>query len=126
ITSDTARTPSEGYTSGSQSMQESGTAIWHAAAQAREILIGLAAQRLSVAADGLKAQDGAVVAPDGRRVGFGELVADDILHVPAQPRSKLKDPQSFTIVGQPLPRLDIPAKVAGEVAYVQDLRLDGM
>ena len=48
ITSDTARTPGEGYTSGSQSMQDSGTAIMHAAAQAREILIGIAAEKLSL------------------------------------------------------------------------------
>jgi nicotinate dehydrogenase subunit B len=126
VTSDTARTPNEGYTSGSQSMPASGTAIWNAAAQVREILIGLAAARLSVSAADLKAENGAVVAPDGRRVAFGELVAGDVLHVRAQPNSKLKDPQSYTIVGRSLPRVDIPAKVTGGVAYVHDLRLEGM
>src|SRR5262245_26886656 len=44
ITSDTAQTADEGFTSGSQSMSDSGTAILHAAAQARELLIGLAAE----------------------------------------------------------------------------------
>ena len=39
ITADTARTPDESYTSGSQSMQESGTAILNAAAQVRELLV---------------------------------------------------------------------------------------
>ena len=39
VTADTARTPNEGYTAGSNSMKDSGTAILHAAAQAREILI---------------------------------------------------------------------------------------
>ena len=43
VTADTARTPNEGYTAGSHSMQDSGTAILHAAAQVRAILIGLAA-----------------------------------------------------------------------------------
>ena len=126
ITSDTARTPAEGYTAGSQSMQESGTAIMHASAQAREILIGLAAGRLSLPPDTLSAEDGAVVAPDGRRLRYGELIADEVLHVQAQPTSRLRDPRSFRVMGQPLKRVDIPAKVTGEVAYVQDLRLDGM
>ena len=109
-------------------MQDSGSAILHAAAQAREILIGLAAARLSLAAADLKAQDGAVVAPDGRRVDYGELVADNVFHVEAQPASvsKLNAPQSFKLIGQPLPRVDIPAKVTGQVAYVQDLRPEGM
>ncbi len=44
----------------------------------------------------------------------------------AQPKSNLKDPRSYTIVGQSLPRVDIPAKVTGGVAYVHDLRLEGM
>jgi CO/xanthine dehydrogenase Mo-binding subunit len=45
VTADTARTPNEGYTAGSNSMKDSGTAILHAAAQAREILIAEAAKR---------------------------------------------------------------------------------
>ena len=44
-----ARTPDEGYTAGSQSMQDSGTAITHAAAQVRELLVGVAAAALGVA-----------------------------------------------------------------------------
>ncbi len=40
VTADTGRTPNEGYTAGSQSMPDSGTAILHAAAQARAILVG--------------------------------------------------------------------------------------
>ena len=87
---------------------------------------GLAATRLGVAAEQLKVEGGAVVAPDGKRIPYGELVAGQVLHVQAQPKSNLKDPRSYTIVGQSLPRVDIPAKVTGGVAYVQDLRLDGM
>ena len=126
ITSDTARTPSEGYTSGSQSMQESGTAIMHAAAQVREILLGLASSRLSVPIDQLRVEDGVVVANTGARVPYGELVAADVLHIQAKPQSRLKDPALFKVMGQPYPRVDIPPKIVGGVAYVQDLRLDGM
>src|SRR5882757_8274800 len=59
VTSDTLQTPNEGYTSGSQSMSDSGTAILHATAQAREILFTLAADRWGTPADGLQAKDGA-------------------------------------------------------------------
>src|SRR5262249_22395213 len=128
VTSDTDRTANEGYTSGSQSMQDSGTAILHAAAQAREILAGLAAARLGLPAEQLKAEGGFLIAPDGRRVPFGELAADNVLHVEAQPAmtSKLRDPHQFKFMGQSLPRVDIPAKVTGLPAYVQDLRLENM
>jgi len=46
--------------------------------------------------------------------------------VQAQPSSKLKDPSTLKVMGQSIPRVDIPAKVTGGVAYVQDLRLSGM
>src|SRR6516165_5389640 len=49
-----------------------------------------------------------------------------MLHVQAQPTSQLKDPATFKVMGQSVPRVDIPAKVTGGAAYVQDLRLDGM
>jgi len=42
VTADTSQTANEGYTAGSHSMQDSGTAILHASAQARDILVGLA------------------------------------------------------------------------------------
>ena len=126
ITADTSRTPDEGFTAGSRSMQDSGTAIMNAAAQVREILLARAAERLAVAVDRLQARDGAVLADDGRRIAFGELVADDLTRVRAQPQSKLKDPKSYSVIGKPFARIDIPAKVTGGVAYVQDLRLPGM
>ena len=73
VAADTARTPNEGYTAGSHSMQDSGTAIMHAAAQVREILLGIAAERLSLPIEQLAARDGAIVAGDGRLIGYGEL-----------------------------------------------------
>ena len=81
ITADTAKTPNEGYTAGSQSMQDSATAIRHAAAQARELLIGAAAARFGVPAEQLTAKDAAVTAADGRSASYGELASADLLHV---------------------------------------------
>ncbi len=126
ITADTHLTANEGYTSGSQSMQYSGTAIQNAAAQVRELLVTEAARRLDLPAGNFRTENGVVISPDGQRFGYGELVGHDTLHVQAQPKSNLKDPATFKIMGQPIPRVDIPAKVTGGEAYVQDMRLPGM
>jgi nicotinate dehydrogenase subunit B len=126
VTADTARTPNEGYTAGSHSMQDSATAILNAAAQAREILIGVAARRFALADSELRAEHGAVVARDGRRIAYADLVSDQTLHVRARPHSRLGNPARRRVMGVSVPRVDIPAKVFGEAAFVQDLRLEGM
>jgi len=126
VTADTARTPNERYTAGSESMKDSGTAIRHAAAQVRAILIGLAAQRLSVDPGTLTVNAGVISAADGRSMPYGALVAGQELHVLAEPQSRLRDPKDYTVVGKSLPRIDIPAKLTGGAAYVQDLRMNGM
>jgi nicotinate dehydrogenase subunit B len=126
ITADTGLTADEGYTSGSQSTQYSGTAIQNAAAQVRELLVAEAARRLDLPVENFRTENGAVIAPDGQRFGYGDLVASDMLHVQAQPKSKLKNPATYKVMGQPVPRVDIPAKVTGGAAYVQDMRLPGM
>jgi CO/xanthine dehydrogenase Mo-binding subunit len=126
ITADTAKTPDEGFTAGSQSMQNSGTAIRHAAAQVRDILIAAAASRFGVDAGELRVEGRAVVGPDGQSATYGELVSAELLHVEAQPESNLTAPENFRVMGKPFARVDIPAKVTGGVAYVQDFRPEGM
>jgi nicotinate dehydrogenase subunit B len=126
VTADTELTPDEGYTAGSHSMQDSGTAIRNAAAQVRAILLGLAATKLGQPAEKLTVDDGVVSVPGGAQATYGELVTGEALHVNAAPQSPLRDPNSHTVMGQTLPRVDIPAKVTGGAAYVQDLRLPGM
>src|SRR5258706_57404 len=121
---DTARTPNEGYTAGSNSMKDSGTAILHAAAQAREILLGEAAKRFGVPVEKLTVENGGVVAPDGRRVSYGALVEGKLFNVRAAQESKLSRSRKF--MGKAVQRVDIPAKVTGGVAYVHDLRLPDM
>ena len=126
VTADTGRTANEGYTSGSHSMQDSATAIRHAAAQMRELLVAEAARRWDVAPDQLKADTGRVLAADGRAVAYGDLVGGVVQHVPAAPTSRLRDPKTFKIMNTSMRRVDIPAKVTGGQAYVQDMRLPGM
>jgi nicotinate dehydrogenase subunit B len=126
VTADTALTPNEGYTAGSHSLQDSGTAILNAAAQARALLVATAAARLDVPAERLTVHGAVIAAEDGRTITFGELVSGGLLHRRASAQSPLKPASAYKIIGKPLPRVDIPGKVTGGVAYVQDLRLPGM
>jgi CO/xanthine dehydrogenase Mo-binding subunit len=126
VTADTGRTPNEGFTAGSHSMQDSGTAIFNAARQVRALLTAAAAGQFGLPVEQLQTSDGFVHAPDGRSLGYGPLAARLSLHVRAQPASGLGDPKTYRIVGTSLPRVDIPGKVTGGVAYVQDFRLPGM
>src|SRR5205823_13774984 len=111
ISGDTARTPDEGHTSGSQSIENGGTAIRLASAEARAILFDRAAKQLGVAADTLSVVDGIISARDGRFIGYGELVAG--LHREASAKTAPKPPAQLKIVGKSAPRRDIPAKVTG-------------
>jgi len=126
ISGDTGRTPNEGQTAGSQSIEQSGTALRMAGAEVRALLIGLAARKLGVSADTLKVTDGVIHAPDGRKVGYGELTAETDLKREATAKVPPKPAAQYKIVGKSAPRIDIPAKMTGGAAFVQDLRLPGM
>ncbi|TPI12783.1 xanthine dehydrogenase family protein molybdopterin-binding subunit [Mesorhizobium sp. B4-1-3] len=126
VTADTALTPNEGYTAGSQTIQNSGTAIRHASAQVRQILIAKASQKLGAPVEALKAQAGTIVGPNGAKASYGELVSAEFLHVDAAADTKLKPPAAYHAIGRPFARVDIPAKVTGGNAYVQDMRPPGM
>jgi nicotinate dehydrogenase subunit B len=126
ISGDTEKTPNEGVTSGSQSIEYGGVALRLAGAQVREILLDLAAKRLGVDAGKLAVADGVIGAPDGRKVSYGELAREADLHREVDPKARPKPPSAHRIVGKPVERFDIPGKVTGGVAYVQDLRLPGM
>jgi CO/xanthine dehydrogenase Mo-binding subunit len=126
VTADTARTANEGYTAGSQSMQDSATAIMHASAQVRGILVQLASQRLGVPPAQLTVHLGVIRAKDGRSITYGQLVTGETLHVAAVPDSPLRDPKTRGVIGKSMQRLDIPGKVTGRASYVQDFRLPGM
>ncbi len=126
ISGDTAQTPDEEYTSGSQSIEYGGTAIRLACAEARALLLERAAARLNVPAERLTIAEGLIRAPDGRSLGYGPLAAELDLHREVTAKVPPKPPSSHRIVGTSAPRRDIPAKVTGGIAYVQDLRLPRM
>ena len=82
----TGVSPDEGYTSGSNSMEQSGRAVRLAAATARRELIARAAKRLGVEAAALEIQDGVVHSREtNRTLRFGELVQDAPLALPVDP-----------------------------------------
>jgi nicotinate dehydrogenase subunit B len=126
LTADTSRSPNEGVTSGSQSIEYGGTALRLASAEVRGILIELAAKRLGAAANTLTVADGNIGSADGRKVTYGELAAEINLHREATAKIAPKPPATHKTVGKSIPRFDIPKKVTGGVAYVQDMRLPGM
>ncbi|HXL48087.1 MAG TPA: molybdopterin cofactor-binding domain-containing protein [Xanthobacteraceae bacterium] len=126
ISGDTGRTPNEGHTDGSRSIENSGTALRIAAAEVRAILIDLAAKRLGATADQLTLAEGIVTAPGGRKLGYGELAAAVDLRREATAKVEPKTASKYKIVGKSVQRLDIPAKVSGGATYVHDIRLPGM
>jgi len=126
VSGDTGRTPDEGQTAGSQSIENSGTALRLAGAEVRAILLDLAAKKLDVSVETLKVSNGTISAADGRNVTYGQLAAEADFKREATAKVKPKNPSTHRIVGQPVARLDIPAKVTGGAAYVQDMRPAGM
>ncbi|MCX7365300.1 MAG: molybdopterin-dependent oxidoreductase [Alphaproteobacteria bacterium] len=124
VTADTALTPDEGITAGSRSMQDSGTAILNAAANVRLLLAEAAAWRLVMSADRVVMRDGAAHGTDGRSITYAELVTGLSLHVEAKADAPRRAERQ--VIGTNLPRVDIPAKLSGGTAYLQDFRMAGM
>jgi nicotinate dehydrogenase subunit B len=127
VMGDTRLTPDDGGTTGSKTLQHVGPRLQRTAAEARAVLLHRASQRLGVPVEQLQTREGFVYVIDDRTraVPYGDLVADSF--------SGQETGQAFatsaslsTIVGQSMPRVDLPAKVTGDEAFVHDLRLEGM
>jgi CO/xanthine dehydrogenase Mo-binding subunit len=125
IAADTAVSPDEGVTSGSLSVQDSGTALRRACAQARALLLERAAARLRVSAGDLRVEDGAVRAA-GRSTSFWECADDALLDIEVDETAALKSPRDYRLVGRSAPRLDLPDKIAGRPRFIQDMAPPGM
>ncbi len=125
VSADTARTPDEGMTAGSLSVENSGTALRFACAEVRGMLLAAASQKLSVAVEKLSVADGAISASPVR-LTYWELAKDLNLKREATAVAKPKAPSQHKVIGKSLPRRDFPAKVTGGTAYVQDMHLPNM
>ena len=122
----TGISPDEGVTSGSQSVEYGGLALRYACAQARGTLIEKASKSLNVPAGDLIVKDGEISTKSGETVSYWKLTSSELLQQKADGRYKPKSVNGFQYIGKPIQRIDIPAKVSGGVAYIQDMKLPGM
>ncbi|MEJ1170082.1 molybdopterin cofactor-binding domain-containing protein [Variovorax sp. CCNWLW235] len=125
---DTARAPNQGATIASASIQIHSQPLRLAAAQARAWLLARAAERLGTAADALQIHNGVVrvIEEPDRRVTYADLLAGQRTVLRLDPGAQPKNPADYRIVGTRQPRVDIPAKLAGESVFVHDMRVPGM
>jgi isoquinoline 1-oxidoreductase beta subunit len=91
-----------------------------AGALARWLLVQAAAQQLGVAADRLRTEKGNVIAPDGRRLGYGALASAAAKVAPPQTPIALKSPDRYTLIGQPAGDVDARNIVTGLTSYSLD------
>jgi CO/xanthine dehydrogenase Mo-binding subunit/aerobic-type carbon monoxide dehydrogenase small subunit (CoxS/CutS family) len=126
-TVDTDQSPDEGYTVSSMSLETTGNAIRYAAAQARQIMLSVAYEELEAPIERLRVAGGTISDPDtGRSVTYWDLFAGRRFGRRVMPGVRHKRPGEYKLVGQPVPRLDLLAKVTGASLFVHDLVLPGM
>src|ERR1700722_15288975 len=126
VLGDTSLVPTQGATIASETIQVSAIPPRKAAAQARQFLIARAAERLELPEQDLVVEDGLVRGHDNRSVSYGELIAGETIRLELADDVAVKAVDSYTIVGQSVPRIDLPAKATGELVYVHDVRVPGM
>lgn len=126
VAATTAVSPNEGITSGSRSIQESGLALRHVAAEMRDILLTKAAKQLGVTLEQLTVKDGIITARSGGSLTYWELADAALFARDADFDVVAKRPADHEIVGTSYARVDIPQKVTGKPSYVQDMQLPGL
>jgi isoquinoline 1-oxidoreductase beta subunit len=100
-----------------------------AGAQARRVLLDAVATKWSVPAGELTTEPSMIVhAASGRRIGYGDVAAfaKAPSELPGIEDKDLKSPARFRYIGKDLPRVDVPAKVAGATKYGIDVQVPGM
>jgi nicotinate dehydrogenase subunit B len=139
VMGDTAETPDQGGVGGSTSISAGGKPLRNAAATARLMLLQLASAKLGVQPDQLQVKDGVVsVKGDASKsVSYAALAGGTDLNetlrvsgggfaLNVEGRGKPKDPATYTIVGQSIPRIDLAPKILGRAKYSTDVRVPGM
>jgi nicotinate dehydrogenase subunit B len=136
IMGDTSLTADQGITAASSTIRQAGPQLRQIAADAKQMLLNLAAVRFQVPVSLLSVTDGVIQAPTGT-ISYADLLAGQpfnfmlpttgagsgfVVTGPATP----KPPIDYQIVGQSIQRPDIAGKVTGEWTYVHDVRLPGM
>ena len=108
-------------TGGSSAMANSWMQLRNAGATARAMLVAAAAAEWNVPPASLTVERGVVRhAPSNRQATFGDLAAKAASQ-PAPDKVALKDPKDFKLIGQKLPRVDIPGKTNGTAQFTIDV-----
>ncbi len=137
---DTANSVHQGGASGSTGIQLGGKQMRMAAAEARRVLVEMAAQKLSVPADQLTVVDGVIQAKTdpAKKASYAELIGGRYFNVPlewnkqygntlyAPGKAQPKKPSEYKIVGKPIKREDIAPKVFAQEDFVTDVKVPGM
>ena len=110
-------------TAGSTSIRAFERPLRQAGATARALLCEAAAERWGVAAAECDS-DGGFILHEGKRLAFGELAVEASRLTPGQ--IAIRPVGSGKLFGQPLPRLDLPAKSDGSARFAGDVRLPGL
>ena len=126
VLGDTSLVPNQGATIASETIQITAVPLRKAAAQARQFLVARAAERLELPVEDIVVEDGLVRGKDNRSVSYGELIAGETIQLELADDVPVKSAGAYTIVGQSVPRVDLPAKATGELVYVHDMRVPGM
>ncbi len=126
VLGDTSQVPNQGATIASETIQITAVPLRKAAAQARHFLMMRAAERLGLSAADLSIEDGLIRGQDNRSVSYGELIGEEVIRLELADDVGVKTADSYKIVGQSIPRVDLPAKATGELVYVHDVRVPGM
>ncbi len=125
ILGDTAQVPWDMGTFGSQSTARVGRQLRRAAATARHLLLGLAADQLDLPTDELEAIDGRIASrsDESRSVTYAELLAGQALERELDRDATLLEPREFRVMGEThLRRLDAIGRVTGAAQYSQDIQ----
>ncbi|MCW2573639.1 MAG: molybdopterin binding aldehyde oxidase and xanthine dehydrogenase [Frankiales bacterium] len=137
----TDQTINMGGASGSTGIWKGGASMRAAAAEARRILLEMAAEKLGVGADDLTVEDGTVSAKSdaSKKVTYGELIGGQHFDTELEWNKvigsdlevkgvgKPKSPKDYRIIGKPgIPRRDVASKVLGTIDYMVDVKVDGM
>ncbi|MDP1980781.1 xanthine dehydrogenase family protein molybdopterin-binding subunit [Undibacterium sp.] len=112
-------------TGGSNSIAHSYTQYRELGARTRAMLVQAAAEQWKVDPSSLRTENGHVIGPGGKKLGYGEL-ADAAMKLPVPEKVTLKDPKNFRLIGKPTGRLDAKAKSTGTQDFGIDVHLPGM
>jgi len=125
ILGDTSKTPDQGPTIASETIQVSAVPLRLAAATLSATLIKRAALRFNVT-PGVVTFDQGLASHGNQSFRIGELIESNEAVIAINNEAKLKDPEHYKVVGTKSPRRDLPAKARGNFTYIHDLNIDGM